>query len=131
MKPYLWGRCAARPVKPLPLNASPPLQPAPFTALGKSLHILPHLHRPWCRSLTERFRGSPRVCVYRRKYVFVFTSTPPQPPLGLAPFPAQSKSPLGCLAGLNPTVKIKTRRERLKENARSHPVFPWSFSEGA
>lgn len=44
---------------------------------------------------------------------------------------AQSKAPLRCLVGLNPTVKIKTRSERLKENAQSHPVFLLSFSEGA
>lgn len=68
--PFLWTRVVKSELLALPLQA------ACFTVFGKSLNILSHLHHPSCRSLTERFGGSRRlcVCVYLSKCVFVFMS---------------------------------------------------------
>lgn len=70
-------------------------------------------------------------CVFRLYEHAEVAEAAAAPPAGLTQFPNQRKSPLPCLVGLNPPVKVKTRREHLKENVQSHPVFLLSFSEGA
>lgn len=73
------------------------------------------------------------VCIWVNVCVSLWSAeAAATPPAGaLRGFEAQSKSPLRCLVGLNPTVIIKTRSEHLKENVQSHPVFLLSFFEGA